>query len=271
MASSSKKKQQQELRRGLAALAVILAGLLALGVILVRRVPVQPPEPTTILPPNPYGETDFRYEGDYLTCLSGPSVLGIDVSSHQQTIDWQQVADAGIEFVMIRVGYRGYETGLINPDTMAQQNYAGAKAAGLRVGAYFFSQAVNEQEAIEEAEFVLEQISPWQVDMPVVFDWEYVDDAARTEEMTGTDIIACIDAFNQKITEAGYSPMVYFNPHMVRNTLDLEQLAEYPFWLAMYSDRMTFEYRVDMWQYTHEGSVPGITGNVDINLWLAEE
>ena len=270
MATRSKKKQRQELRRGLAALVVILAGLVALGVMMMRMPTAQTPVATTILPPNPYDETDFQYEGKYLTCLSGPSVLGIDVSSHQQTIDWQQVADAGVEFAMIRVGYRGYESGLLNVDPKAQENYLGAKAAGMRVGAYFFSQAVTEQEAVEEAEFVLEQIAAWQVDMPVVFDWEFVNDAARTEEMEGVDITACIHAFNERIAEAGYKPMVYFNPHMARNILDLEQLVEYPFWLALYSDRMTFEYKVDMWQYTQEGKVPGITGNVDINLWLAE-
>ena len=252
------------------ALVAALAGLVILAVVMARMPQPQIPVETTVLPPNPYDEKDFQYDGKYLTCLSGPSVLGIDVSSHQQAIDWQQVADAGVKFVMIRVGYRGYETGLLNVDTLAQENYAGAKAAGLRVGAYFFSQAVSEAEAVEEAEFVLEQISTWQVDMPVVFDWEFVNDTARTEEMEGVDITACIHAFNEKITEAGYKPMVYFNPHMARNILDLEQLVEYPFWLALYSDRMTFEYRVDMWQYTHEGSVPGIAGNVDINLWLAE-
>ena len=270
MASRSKKKQKQEMRRGLVALVIMLAALVALGAMLLRVPSNETPVPTTILPPNPYDETDFQYDGAYLTCLAGESSLGIDVSSHQKQIDWQQVAGAGIEFVFIRVGYRGYESGLLNLDEMAQQNYAGAKAAGLRVGAYFFSQALNEQEAIEEAEFVLEQISTWQLDMPVVFDWEFLQEDARTNGMTGEEITACIHAFNQKITDAGYSPMVYFNPHMASNTLDLEQLVEYPFWLAMYSDRMTFDYQVAMWQYTSEGTVPGIEGDVDINLWLAE-
>ena len=101
MASRSKKKQQ-ELRRGLLALVAVLAGLVVLAVVMVRMPQPQLPVETTVLPPNPYDEKDFQYDGKYLTCLSGPSVLGIDVSSHQQAIDWQQVAEAGIQLAMKR-------------------------------------------------------------------------------------------------------------------------------------------------------------------------
>ena len=134
-----------------------------------------------LFPPNPYGPTDFQYDGDYLTCLAGESELGIDVSSFQGAIDWGQVRDAGVKFVMIRVGGRGYgQEGTLYADARAAENYAGAKAAGLRVGAYFFSQAICVEEAQEEAAYVLELIRDWTLDMPVVYDWEYLNEEART-------------------------------------------------------------------------------------------
>ena len=268
---AKRKKKRAELVWGLGAL--LLCGVVLLAVILL--LPGSPihidPTPTTILPPNPYDEDDFAYDGAYLTCLTGESVLGLDVSSHQGVIDWQKVRAAGFEFVMIRVGYRGYESGLLNVDSRAQQNYEGARAAGLKVGAYFFSQAVNDAEAREEAAFVMDQIALWRVEMPVVFDWEYVDASARTAAMDKAALTRCTRAFVSTVEAAGYDAMVYFNPHLSRNLLDLEQLVDIPFWLALYTDQMTFDHRIQMWQYTQEGRIPGIEGNVDINLWLPYE
>ena len=226
-------------------------------------------EPT--LPPpeaNPYGPVDFQYDGRYLTCLAGESRLGIDVSAHQQEIDWEQVAQAGIEFVMLRVGYRGYESGDLVQDAFAQSNYAGAKAAGLEVGVYFFSQAVTAEEAVEEAGFLLDAISEWDVTLPVVYDWEYIGWDARTGDADKRTVTDCTIAFCETVKAAGYAPMVYFNRHQAQDFLHLEELTDYPFWLALYSDRMTYPYRVQMWQYTQTGKVPGIDGDVDINLWL---
>ena len=124
--------------------------------------PVETTTEPTLPPPeaNPYGPLDFQYDGRYLSCLAGESILGIDVSAHQQQIDWEAVAAAGIRFVMLRVGYRGYETGALVYDEYVQSNYQGAKAAGLQVGAYFFSQAISVEEALEEAEFFR---SAWKV------------------------------------------------------------------------------------------------------------
>lgn len=237
--------------------------------------PPAPTEPTTTatptLPPpdpNPYGPTDFQYDGFYLKCLAGPSVLGIDVSSHQQEIDWEAVAGAGIEFVMIRAGFRRYMTGELCLDTRAQENYAGAKAAGLKVGAYLYAQAVSVEEALEEADFFLNAISGWELDMPVVYDWEYVSEEARTGQMDARAVTDCTIAFCEAVEARGYRPMVYFNRHQAQDLMYLEELTDYPFWLAMYSDRMTYPYQVDMWQYTSTGRVPGIEGNVDIDLWF---
>ena len=257
------------------ALALVLAALLL--ALLLPQKPSQPAEPVTTaaptLPPpqaNPYGPTDFQYDGAYLTCIAGKSVLGIDVSAHQGQIDWQQVARAGVRFVMIRVGYRGYESGDISADALAQANYEGAKAAGLMVGAYFFSQATNERESLEEAEFLLAAIRDWQLDMGVAYDWEYMGADSRAGWVDARTVTDCTLAFCRRVEAEGYRAMVYFNRHQAMDYLFLEELTDYPFWLALYSDRMTYPYRVEMWQYTEEGRVPGVEGNVDINLWLPQ-
>ena len=233
------------------------------------------PEPVTMpaLVDNPYGPEDFTYdENGYLTCTAGKSVLGIDVSIHQGDIDWQQVKDAGIEFVMIRMGYRGYgSNGTIHSDSKARENYAGAKAAGLKIGGYFFSQAISVEEAMAEAYFLLGVIRGWELDMPLVFDWEPTGDDTRTANMDPRTLTDCATAFCRIMRRAGYEPMVYFNLSMSRDMLYLEELTGYDWWLARYADTMDFGYRVTMWQYTSEGSVPGIEGDVDLNLWFPEE
>lgn len=227
----------------------------------------EPSEPP--FPLNPYGPTDFQYDGAYLTCLAGESELGIDVSGFQGAIDWAQVRDAGVKFVMIRVGGRGYgQAGTLYEDGRAAENYAGAKAAGLRVGAYFFSQAISVEEAEEEAAYVLELIRDWELDMPVVFDWEYINEEARTANVDKRTLTDCTLAFCQAIENAGKEAMIYFNPNQSDNHIYLEELTDYRSWLAMYSDRMTYPYQVDMWQYTNAGNVPGIDGVVDINLYF---
>jgi len=230
--------------------------------------PALPTKSSFQLEKNPYGPNDFHYENDYLALRNGESLLGIDVSAHQGQIDWQQVAQAGVKFVLIRVGYRGDGNGQLVADEMAQANYEGAQAAGLRIGAYIFSQATNVAEALEEAEFLLEQTRGWQLDMPVVFDWEYISAEARTANVDGPMLTACTLAFCREMERAGHIPMIYFNLDLAVNYLDMEQLARYRLWLALYSDQMTYPYQIDMWQYTHTGTVPGIAGPVDINLYL---
>ena len=235
------------------------------------QLPPAPQLPTLSEPEsNPYGPEDFQYKDGYLTCLAGKSVLGIDVSAHQYNIDWEAVAAAGVEFVMIRAGFRGLTWGMLEEDAYAQINYAGAKKAGLKVGAYFFSQATSEEEALEEARFLLDVISHWELDLPVVYDWEYGGSHTRTKNADSRTVTDCAIAFCKRISLAGYEPMVYFNPHHAENYLHLEELTDYPFWLAFYTDNMSFPYKMDMWQYTSTGSVPGIEGNVDINLWFPE-
>lgn len=236
---------------------------------------VTPTVPETTLPPpteNVFTPMDFGYEGDYLTCLTDESQLGIDVSKFQGEIDWEKVKEAGVEFAMIRVGFRGYgQSGKLVEDVNAKKNYENATKAGIKVGVYFFAQAITVEEAKEEAEYVLGLIDGWQLDMPVAYDWECLAAdyrAAGADPQTVTD---CAKAFCEVIGQAGYDTMIYFNPSQSRDMMYLEELVDYGFWLAMYSDQMTYEYKVDMWQYTKEGKVPGIKGNVDINLYFPYE
>lgn len=235
----------------------------------------EPPATDTTLPPlaaNPIRPEDITQNGTYLTCLTTQSVVGIDVSEWQgSNIDWALVKAAGIEFVMIRVGYRGYESGTLNVDTYAQRNYEGASAAGLKIGAYFYSQAINVREAEDEAAFVLDIIKDWQLDMPVVYDWEYVSAEARTGSATARTVTDCTKAFCNKIKAANLKPMVYFSTRHVNKRLYLSELTDYDFWFVQYSDALDYPYKVDMWQYTDSGSVPGIAGNVDINLYFPWE
>ena len=222
------------------------------------------PEPAR----NPYDDQDFQLDGRYLSCLRADTVPGVDVSYYQGNIDWEQVADSGIEFAMIRVGYRGYGSGKLVEDEKFHQNIRGALAAGLDVGVYFFSQALNVDEALEEADFMLERIKNYDITMPVVFDWEFVNDEARTAGMDRRTLTDCTLAFCRYMEEKGYQPMSYFNTFQMRNDLNIWELEDYPYWLALYKNRMTFPYEVEMWQYSCTGRVPGIQGDVDMNLYF---
>ena len=260
----------------------LVAGVVAT---LLRHRPQQPPSPdagtmgttqtvpTTYEMPteNVFTPLDFAYEGDYLTCTTAPSIRGIDISTHQKEIDFQKVKEAGFEFVMIRLGYRGFIEGVLFEDEWAQRNYQGAIAAGLKVGGYFFSQAITPEEAVEEAKYAMDIIEGWQVEMPIVYDWEFVQDGYRTDAVDARILTDCTKAFCDTVEKAGYQSMLYFNPTQSRKQMYLEELTDYGFWLAMYSDQMTYEYKVDMWQYSCTGSVPGINGNVDINLYFPYE
>ena len=230
--------------------------------------PTEPPLPEPAK--NPYGRMDFQYEGRYLGCIKADTEPGIDVSAYQGDIDWKKVKASGIQFAIIRLGYRGYGTGKLVQDDYAIKNIEGALNAGVKVGVYIFSQAISVEEAAEEARFVLDRIKGYDITMPVVFDWEYVNDEARTAGMDRRTLTDCYLEFCRIISEAGYTPMSYFNTYQSRSLMYLHELEDYPFWLALYSDRMRFPYRIEMWQYTCTGRVPGIQGDVDINLYFTE-
>ena len=200
--------------------------------------------------------------------------FGIDVSEFQgEAIDWKQVKDSGVEFVIIRLGYRAYgDTGELVMDAMYEQNIKGALDAGLDVGVYFFSQAVSAAEAVEEAEFVLKHLKPYEITGPVVYDTEEIKwDAARTDKNTDKDFTNFCKVFCDTVEQKGYDTMIYSNMKWMAFTLDMEELTEYDFWYADYHDIPQCPYDYEMWQYSETGAVPGINANVDLNLWFQKE
>lgn len=196
---------------------------------------------------------------------------GIDVSVFQGDIDWQAVKADGIDFVMLRAGFRGYGSGSLNADDKFAENCRGAKDAGLEVGAYFFSQAINAVEAAEEAEFVLSVVKEYELSYPIAYDWEHIDyDTARTDEMSGDEITECANAFCSVIENAGYEAIIYFNCELGYFNYNLSRISGYHFWLAEYFDKPSFLYDYKIWQYTKTGAVDGIEGSVDINISLKD-
>ena len=195
---------------------------------------------------------------------------GVDVSEHQLDIDWKQVAASGVDYAYIRVGWRGYTEGGLFEDAYFERNIQGALNAGLHVGVYMFSQAVTVQEAIEEADFVLERIGKYNVTLPVVFDWEKIEAAeARSHGLTMELRTDCARAFCETVKSAGYVPCVYFNRNLGYYGYDLTRLTDYEFWFSLpESEFPNFYYACDMWQYSFTETVPGIAEPTDMNLWF---
>ena len=225
--------------------------------------------------PNLYDNQGFLRNG-YRMSYGGEGYsyrLGIDVSHYQGDIDWQKVKAAGIEFVFVRLGYRGYgQDGVGRLDTNFEKNMEGARAAGLDVGVYFFAQAVNETEAVEEAEFVLEHLMEYDLQMPVVYDPEsVVHEEARTDNVTGEQFTKNTKVFCETIEKSGYDAMVYCNMTWQAFKLDLEELEEYPIWYADYEEYPQTPYHFEIWQYSNEGTVDGIQGNVDLNIQMIKK
>ena len=198
---------------------------------------------------------------------SASGVLGIDVSKWQGAIDWNAVKAAGVEFVIIRVGYRGSSAGALIDDSMFATNIQGAKAAGLKVGVYFVTQAVNDVEAVYEASMVLDRIKGYSLDYPVFLDVEAsggrgdtIDKATRT---------AVITAFCETIRSAGYTAGIYANKTWLGSKMDTSAFGNYVIWVAHYSSVCGYTGRYNIWQYTDKGTLPGINGCVDLNLWYS--
>ena len=205
----------------------------------------------------------MRYAGQART------LTGIDVSEHQYDIDWKKVAADGVDFAMIRVGYRGSTAGGLYVDEYFEKNIKGALAAGVKVGVYFFSQAIDAREAAEEAAFVLEQIKPYEITFPVVFDWEIVGGSdARTYTVSRQTLCDATRAFCDTVKAAGYEPMLYFTRYLGYRKYILRNLADYGFWYAEYEEQPRIAFDFDMWQYSESGTVQGIDGNVDMNLYF---
>ena len=228
-------------------------------------IPTIPPER------NPYDKFDFQYNRhNYLLLQNVKSYAGVDVSAFQGKVDWKKVKQSGIDFAIIRLGYRGYESGKLVEDEYAKTNLKNAKEAGLKIGAYFFSQALNIKETDQEIQFMLKILGDTKLDMPIVLDWEIPANTARTRNMDARTLTDIQRHFCGFMRDKGYQPMIYFNWHQSEHLYVLHELEDYPFWLALYQDRMTYPWKVEMWQYTDKGKVPGIAGNVDLNVYMPD-
>lgn len=195
------------------------------------------------------------------------TLTGIDVSEHQNDIDWALVAADGIDFAMIRAGRRGTTEGGLFADDYFVQNIEGALKNGIPVGVYFYSQAVSVEEAQEEADYLLKLLAGYDVTYPVVFDWEIVGgEDARTYSVSRQTLCKCAEAFCDKVEAAGYDAMIYFTQYLGYRKYILRALADYGFWYAEYKPTPGFPYDFDMWQYSCTGTVSGIQGEVDLNL-----
>ena len=204
--------------------------------------------------------------------------FGIDVSAYQnrasqnETIDWQAVRNDGVDFAMIRIGLRGYSSGKINEDAFYRQNIEGAMAAGIETGVYFFAQAITVEEAIEEADFVIERLRGLNINGPVAYDWEMHDSSYRVYGTSPEMATACAIAFCKRIQEAGYTPMIYAGTYVSYVKYDQGAIAPYLCWYPEYksdsSEKLcpTLYYQPDYWQFSSKCSVAGIGGNVDANI-----
>ena len=192
---------------------------------------------------------------------------GIDVARFQGNIDWQKVKGAGVQFALIRVGGRGADSGEIYDDSKFEEYLAGAKAAGLKTGTYFFSQAISVEEAVEEALYTIGKLNGRALEYPIVFDWELYK-TGRSNSVDKTTLTNAAIAFCETVAQAGYTPMIYIGLEVGYTRLDLSRLTDYDFWFAQYNSRnqpdMYYDYRI--WQYTDSGTVPGIEGKVDMDI-----
>lgn len=224
------------------------------------------------VPSSPLDATEFRRRGDRVEYTGDAMTVrqGIDVSEHQETIDWTAVAADGIEFAMIRMGYRGYSEGGLFEDRQFRNNVNGALENGIQVGVYFFSQATSCEEALEEAELLLEALKAWPVDavtLPVVFDWEPIGtEEARTADVDGELLTDLAVAFCDRVRTAGYMPGVYAFRYLAYFTYDLSELDDCTLWIGAVGDSPDFYYAHEIWQYSDTGTVKGIEGAVDRDL-----
>ncbi len=230
----------------------------------------------TDYPQHDYDWSNLEWNGDLLSYEDDryTSLQGIDVSHHQKEIDWEEVRDAGIDFAFIRVGYRGYEYGYINDDEYFEYNMESAAENGIMIGVYFFSQATTVAEAGEEAEYVIQRLRGYDIQLPVVFDMEEGDEGGNThrvEELDRTEKTRMAVTFLRRIEDAGYTPMIYNSSQLYDELFDLDYLQDYRFWVADYDSYPKYPYTFDIWQYTSDGHIPGIDTRCDMNIMFIEK
>lgn len=195
-----------------------------------------------------------------------PVELGIDVSKWNGEIDWEVVKAEGVDFAIIRCGYRGSSSGWLIEDPLFWQNLQGAKEAGVKVGIYFFTQAITAVEAVEEASMVITLLAGESLDYPVFIDTEGAGGNGRADALDVDTRTTVCESFCRTIENAGYQAGIYASCNWYRNCLNTDSLGNYKIWLAEYRQTPQYEGRYDMWQYTSDGSVAGIEGRVDLNV-----
>lgn len=223
-----------------------------------------------------FADTDFEIDDNgYLHYVGNDESVkiknGIDVSRFQGKIDWKKVADSGIEFAIIRVGLRGTSEGKLLVDDMFETNIKGAVENGIKVGVYIYSQALNKEEAKEEARLVLDNIEPYNITYPVVIDIESADsDTARTNDLTSDEYEVVAKTFCDMVKSAGYEPMIYGNVKSFTLLMDAEDVDDYGIWIAYYGTPLYYPYHFNVWQYSSTGKVDGIDGHVDLNICITD-
>lgn len=222
------------------------------------------------IPKNSYVKGSFRkVDGrlEYYKNNTKSSSLGIDVSKYQGDIDWGKVKNAGIEFAMVRMGVRGYNSGRVVMDEDYVKNMEGAASQGIGIGIYFYSQAVSREEAVEEANYAVAAAQNYGITYPIVFYTERIEnDAARTDHLTPEMLSDCAAAFCDTVRAYGYIPMIKSSKDHFIKDMDLEKIVSYDWWLSDVTDFSDFPYKYSMWQYADNGKVDGINGNVNLNI-----
>ena len=213
------------------------------------------------------GGVKYNFASDG-TLVKGSGSRGIDVSTYNGTIDWTAVKNSGISFVIIRCGFRGYTKGGLILDSKYKSYIQGATNAGLKVGIYMFSQAVNEAEAVEEASLCVNLAQGYKISYPIFIDSEYANGShsGRADGLDKATRTAVCKAFCETVKSAGYTPGVYASKSWLNNKLDAGQLSSYKIWLAHYTGQTDYSGKYDLWQHTAKGSVSGIKGNVDLDI-----
>ncbi|MCR5250641.1 MAG: hypothetical protein K6E50_08560 [Lachnospiraceae bacterium] len=227
------------------------------------------------VPRNDVVEENLQKDDDgrirYMVNGQDVAVPMIDVSQYQGAIDWNAVAGSGIKFAMIRAAFRGYGSGKLVPDETFIANVKGATAAGVKIGAYVFSEAITEDEAREEAHAAMDQLAGYKVDLPIVLDMEHIGyDDARQDQLSKADRTKVALAFLNEVEKGGYKPMLYTGLLVYFHYLEQEKMNRYPLWYAFYSDTFYFPYKVACWQYRSNARVPGISGDVDMSIWFVD-
>ncbi|MDE7016603.1 MAG: glycoside hydrolase family 25 protein [Lachnospiraceae bacterium] len=197
------------------------------------------------------------------------SSIGVDVSKHNGVINFRGIKSAGIDYVMIRLGARGYSTGQLSLDDNFVENIESAIEMDLDIGIYFYSQAVNQEEATQEANFVIQNLEPYKehISYPVAFDMEHVANGkARIDGLSREDKTSITSTFLSGIRAAGYMPMLYGNKEWLIKNVDLAKLTDYDVWLSQDEDIPDYPYQFAMWQYTTTGVLNGITGDANLNI-----